>query len=527
MKKKKALSLLLAATMICACINPVVADASEESGKTTLICANKTDPGTYGPYGPVGGSRLPYTEILFETLVYIPLDKEPQNVMITGYEEVEDSVYDVTLYDYIHDTEGNPVTASDIVFSYQTAQAEGSYAQVLATLANIEAIDDYTVRFTLENERDSDFISMLSSINIVSEAAWEASGDDMQHNCVGTSPYALVDYEEGSYVTYEKTNDYWQTDESLIADCSLANVDTVQWVIIADESSAAVALETGEIQYSMSLASADYNLFVNDDFTAVDGYQVNLCDNNVFFEMVFNCGDSSPCGDENLRKAICSAFDSEAVAANALNGFGRAVGNCVNSAYVDYDESMEHLDTYYPYDPDQAQAYLDDSNYDGETITMLVSGNAFLQAAAVLIQSYLTAVGIKCEIEQYENATFNSILTGESDTAWDIAMVNTQPASPAADMWNSLYFADSSLYSFGNLQHFTDDTYQELYEQMASKETHSTETIQAFLDYTEEHCYLYGLFVAYKVSVGGHDMTSLAVGGAGNINCGGCEMVTD
>ncbi|MCD8389025.1 MAG: ABC transporter substrate-binding protein [Oscillospiraceae bacterium] len=495
-------------------------------GTYTLVCSNKTEPGNYGPYGS-GGARIPYNNVLYETLVYLNADQEFQNVMISGYEEVSDSVYDVALYDYIHDTEGNAISASDVVFSYQKATENGSYASVLACLADIEAVDDYTVRFTLENETHNSFLTMLTSINIISEAAWEASGDDMAHNAVGTSPYRLTEYQEGSYVLFEKTNDYWQTDESLMTDRGLAYPDTIRWVVIADSSAAAIALESGEIDHSMVIDTVDLPLFVNDDMSAVDGYAVAQRENNILYGVVFNCSEASECSDVNLRKAICTAIDIEALTTNVLGAYGRPVGNMLSPAFIDCDESMEHLDSYFPYSAEEAASLVEASDYDGSEITMLVGGNANLRAAAVLIEAYLEAVGINCAIEEYETATFDSIRYSADDTAWDFCLVNEQPSSAAGDLWSVLYFADNTLYDFGNLQHFEDATYQELYEAMCDKNTHSAETVQAFLDYTEENCYMYGLFCQYKISIGGGDVISIGVDASGNINCGGTQIKAD
>lgn len=537
MKAKKFLALVLALTLslsLAACgdkSGDKDTKAPDHSGQiienadgtTTLVAANKTDPGSYGPYGS-GGQRLPYNNVLYETMVSVTIDKEIQNVLITGYEETSPGVYEIKLYDYIHDTEGNPVKASDVVFSFEKAIENGSYAQVLTSLDSITAKDDTTVVMTLKNERAGDLDTILSSINIISQAAWEASGDDMAHNSVGTSPYRMVEFEEGSYVLFEKTNDYWQTDESLIADRSQANVDYIRWVIINDMNAGAVALENGEVDHVMAMNTADYSLFMNKDLTAVGDYQVKVCDNNVFYGMVFNCNEASPCSDVNLRKAIATSIDMDAVVANVLTGYGRPAGNFVNPAYVDYDESMEHYDTYFPYDEAEAKRLVEAADYNGEPVKMLVSGNGNLIAASVLFEAYMKAAGINVEICQYENATYNSIRTTDSATEWDIMLINEQPASSASNLWGVMYFADESLYDFGNLQHFSDPKYQELYETMAAKDTHSTKSVQAFLDYTEENCYMYGLFVAYRCTFGSTNVLELAVDGTGNILCGGCKV---
>lgn len=529
MNTKKILAAVLAATMLLVCFSGC-SSSSDNKGSAdatyTLTCANMNDPGTYGPYGS-GGSFIPYNNALYESLVSVTATGETQNVIMKNYTDKGNGVYEIEIYDYVHDTAGNPVTANDIVFSFNKADENGSYATILETLKDIRATGDYTVEMTLENERAGNLLGILSSIKIVTEAAWNASSDGMIHDVVGTSPYKVTDYLEGSYVTMEKVDDYWQTDVSLLAEHQLANVDTIKWVIISDMSQSAAAIESGEIDHAMVISSADYGLFMDDAGNAKDGYVVELADNNLTYGLTFNCSKNSLCSDINLRKAIATAIDNEAMAQNAFQGFGRAVGNYVNPAYLDYDESLEHADSYYSYDLAKAKDYLAKSDYNGETVKILVSSNRNAKGVMVLLEAYLAELGLTVEMSQYEAATFNSYYFGESDTEWDLTLTVDQGSTGADYLWTVLYAADASLYDFGNLIRVDDAKLQELYNAMASKETNSTQTVKDFLDYVEENCFMYGLIEGYKVNIGGSRVESLSIDCLTNVNCGGCVVKAD
>lgn len=530
MKVKKFLAAVLVMTMVLVCFSGCSKSSSDDGEKTdatyTLTCANMSDPGTYGPYGS-GGSFIPYNNVLYESLVSVTAEGETQNVIMKNCTEKSSGVYEIEIYDYVHDTDGNPVTASDIVFSFNKAEENGSYATILETLKDVKTTGDYTVEMTLENERAGNLLGILSSIKIVTEAAWNASTDGMIHDVTGTSPYKVTDYLEGSYVLMEKVDDYWQTDESLLAEHQLSNVDTIKWVIISDMSQSAAAIESGEIDHAMVINSADYNLFMDDAGNAKDGYVVELADNNLTYGLTFNCSESSLCSDINLRKAIATAIDNEAMAQNAFQGFGRAVGNYVNPAYLDYDANMEHADSYYAYDLEKAKDYLAQSDYNGETVKILVSSNRNAKGIMVLLEAYLADLGLTVEMSQYEAATFYSYYYGESDTEWDLTLVVDQGPTGADYLWTVLYAADSSLYDFGNLVRVDDDKLQELYDAMSSKETNSAQTVKEFLDYVEENCYMYGLIEGYKVNIGGSHVKSLSIDCLTNVNCGGCVVAAD
>lgn len=530
MKAKKFLAATLALAMLLVCFSGCSNSSSDGKGSAdatyTLTCANMNDPGTYGPYGS-GGSFIPYNNVLYESLVSVTAEGEIQNVIMKNYTDKGNGVYEIEIYDYVHDTDGNPVTAEDVVFSFGKAEENGSYATILETLKEIKATGDYTVEMTLENERAGNLLGILSSIKIVTKAAWDASSDGMIHDVTGTSPYEVTDYLEGSYVLMEKVDDYWQTDESLLAEHQLSNVDTIKWVIISDMSQSAAAVESGEIDHAMVINAADYGLFMDDQGNAKEGYVVEVADNNLTYGLTFNCSENSLCSDINLRKAIATAIDNEAMAQSAFKGFGRAVGNYVNPAYMDYDESLEHADSYYAYDLAKAKDYLAKSDYAGETIKILVSSNRNAKGVMVLLEAYLADLGVKVEMSQYEAATFNSYYYGESDTEWDLTLTVDQGATGADYLWTVLYAADASLYDFGNLIRVEDAKLQELYDAMASKETNSTETVKAFLDYVEENCYMYGLIEGYKVNIGGNRVESLSIDCLTNVNCGGCVVEAD
>lgn len=527
MKTKRIIALSIALAMIFICLSGCGDSVGEnsEGGHTTLTCAAKKDPGNWGPYGS-GGQRYQYNSIGFETMMYVNKDGGVENVLITDYKELGDGVYEIYLYDYIHDTQGNPVTASDVVFSFEKANENGSYVNIL-TGCTVEAVDDYIVKMTLENEKAGSFFVIMSTINIITQKAWEASGDDMAQNAVGTSPYKITDYAVGSYVTYEKVDDYWQKDESLIASCSIANIDTVKWVIIDDFSAAAIALENGEIDHSVLVLPPDYSRFVAEDGSAKEGFNLSIDPTSYIFGVTFNCGEKSACADINLRKAICYAIDSATIIESHYRGYGDAVGNYVHPAFLDYDESFEHLDSYYAFDPATAKDYLDKSDYNGETLQVLLAANGDVTDISVLVQAYLDDIGIKIEFIPSEASTFNGYLTDATGELYDFVLTADQGSSNADYLSTVLYAGNSSNYNFGNLFRVSDTKLDELWQAMTGVKTHSTETVGDYLNYIEDQCYQYGMFRVSRVNVASSRVTKFVTDGQGYIVCGACEVLPD
>ncbi len=85
----------------------------------------------------------------------------------------------VEIYDYIHDWNGNPITADDIIFCYEKA-IELSLSGYLTSIDSIEKIDDYNIRFNLKTNYIMTIENILNAIDIVSQKEYEASADRMR-----------------------------------------------------------------------------------------------------------------------------------------------------------------------------------------------------------------------------------------------------------------------------------------------------------------------------------------------------------
>ncbi|PMY01160.1 nickel ABC transporter substrate-binding protein, partial [Pseudomonas sp. MPR-R5A] len=99
-------------------------------------------------------------------------------------------VWTVDLRKDVKFSDGVPLTAADVQFTFETALHTGSVVD-LNILKKIEATDKYTVKFTLK-EPQSTFINSLVATGIVPKHAY---GKDYSENPVGSGPYQLVQWD--------------------------------------------------------------------------------------------------------------------------------------------------------------------------------------------------------------------------------------------------------------------------------------------------------------------------------------------
>lgn len=510
---KKALALLLSATMLAAALagcgggssstaggaastattSGAATRSSDRAGKSEVHLAITADPGDLSPFSGMSAGGNAIKRTLYEYLVdRETFGGEMKGVLMESYEVLEDGTYRLTLYDYIHDTAGNPLTAHDVEFSFNKAKEIGNLPK-LKDIESVAAVNDTTVDFKFSNVSLGSVEALLTECPVVTQAAYEASPDGMSSSPVGSTAYALENYTSGSSMTVKRTGSYWQTDAAKQTLFAYANVETIVFEIITEASQRAIAMETGAIDTTGGLNQTDLDrLAQNENFTIVDTF-----DNSTYY-LGFNCSEGNPCANEDLRKAISYAIDAQGVADGAFTGGrGKAAKNLGHEKYPDYNSKWDNED-YYDYNLDKAKEALAASGYkEGELTLRLVTKTGTSDEAMVqIVQAYLSQIGITVEIGTYEQALYNTYKYDASGTSWDLLLDEAASTDCVANVMKLVL--DANNYEYGTLNYVKDNHLQELLEAACGIDTHSDETVGALHDYVKEKCYIYPL--AYTMS---------------------------
>lgn len=338
--------------------------------------------------------------------------------MLKSIEKVDDLTYNCELWDFITDTAGNNITAEDVKWSIQAYIDSGNLGAV-AKLDNIEVTGDYT--FVWHNNAPfgpGEYVKQISNPPIFSQKAYESDPDHMSSNPVGTGPYKVKEFMEGSYGLFEVNEDYWYNkidDEAWLAEndyvSAYQNFKEVRCDVITDSSARAIALENGAVDGCSSLNYVDVSQYVdNPDLTVVD---VPVDPPVAFY---FNLNDASVCKDVNLRKAICYAIDNAAIAegidAPAFPVYG------IQPRMIDAPKDWLEGREYYDFNQEKAKECLAQSSYNGEPIKVLYTDGDMRAQAWVLIQAELAEVGINLELTMIEMSAMQTVQYDWN--AWDI-----------------------------------------------------------------------------------------------------------
>lgn len=500
-----------------------------EVDSQTAVSGGKADSVTVGimadpeNMGPWSGMSMGRIAVLFTTYEYMITRENgvAYGVLAKNWEQSDPQTYQVEIYDYIHDAKGNPLTASDIVFSFESAIATKNYGK-LSVIDSVTAIDDYNVEFKFNKALEiGEFENVMLECAIVTQAAYEASSDQMATTPVGTSAYLVESYVPGSEIIMKDTGNYWQTDESLVHGTSVHNVAEIKFSVITESSQHTVALQTGAVDISNGVPDTDISKFsAGGEFS--EGNAVGVVLDNLSYDVEYNMSDSSVFkDDENLRFALAYAIDKEGVNIGAFNGNGMAVKDFANATYPDYNSDWDNED-YYDYDVDKAKEYLAQSSYDGRTLRLEYINSGMSEMIAQLLQAYWGQIGVNVELIGYDQ------MMGQQEQynaeGFDILLKTTGSTDYIVNQWKLCWDArDYREITGGTANFVVDEKLDELMQAALNVDTYGPESIEAFHDYLVEQCYGYGVVEGPINIVHSNKITNVALDSRKQILPGACS----
>ena len=158
-------------------------------------------------------------------------------------------------------SDGSPLTADDVVFSYEILRDKGlpSFRAVIQKqVESAEALGPHRVKFTFkEGEPTRDLPQTVGGLPIFSKAYYEASGADFEASTLtpglGSGPYVLDSLEVGQQIIYRRNPDYWGKD--LPINKGRHNFDSIRIEYFADYNSAFEGFKAGTYTYRTEASS--------------------------------------------------------------------------------------------------------------------------------------------------------------------------------------------------------------------------------------------------------------------------------
>jgi peptide/nickel transport system substrate-binding protein len=321
--------------------------------------------------------------------------------LATGWEQPTPTEYVVRLRTGVRFHDGHELTSADVVYTFRSlldpafvSPRKGAYRM----LKQIDAIDRYTVRFTL----DQPFGSF--PINLVLAIVPDGAGPELASHPIGTGPYRFVSYAVDDRVELTAFADYF--------DGPPKNGGVVVRVI-PDDIMRGLELRKGTVDVIVNDLSPDIVAQLRDE----GRMQIAEGAGTDYSYLGFNMRDPV-LSDVRVRHAIGLAIDRQAIVDHLRRGLARPAVGIVPPASWAFEPNVFQ----FRFDPAGAQALLDAAGYtdpDGPGpasrlhLTLKVSTNEFFRLQAAVIQADLAAIGIALDVRSYEFATlYADVLRG-------------------------------------------------------------------------------------------------------------------
>ena len=319
---------------------------------------------------------------------------------------------------------GRELTADDIVYNFHRLMGMGSgFTEPIShgfvknlPFESIAATDKWTVVMKLKEPiLDAlNFITTDVTAFILPPEVIKQYGDVTDwRNLVGTGPYMLTDWVEGSSITYEKNPDYWGYDEKY-PENRLPYTDKIRTLVMPEEATILAALRTRRLDYTgvvsessiKSLDKADSLRRTNPEI--VQWPWLNRSDNSHAFEVT-----KPPFDDLRVRKAMQMALDLDTINNTYFKGLAVSTPYGllrVPGYHIPFAEWPEEVKKGYMYDPEGAEKLLDEAGYprgaDGirfkTTVNHYISFDLNYQQIAA---EYWRAIGVDVEIDVADGPT--------------------------------------------------------------------------------------------------------------------------
>lgn len=198
---------------------------------------------------PAAGSTIMHESILTGTADEIGTS---YCLMCTTMEYPEDRSWVIFhLRPEVAFSDGTPMTAEDVVFSYETFLAKGltDFRTVLGQqVEKAEALDAHTVKFTFKAGFPTrDLPETVGGIPILSKAHYQAKKLDMEESTlepwIGTGAYMFDRMDTGRSIVYKRNPDYWGRD--LPIKVGQYNFDRIRYEYFADPNAAFEGFKAG------------------------------------------------------------------------------------------------------------------------------------------------------------------------------------------------------------------------------------------------------------------------------------------
>jgi peptide/nickel transport system substrate-binding protein len=386
--------------------------------------------------------------------------------------------------------DGEAFSANDVVFTWTWANDPATAAVTIgnfASVANVEAVDDTTVKITFKDQNPAWFDvftgpnGMILPQHIYKDFQGEKSRDAPANlKPVGTGPFKVNDFKPGDVVHFDRFEDYWDAGKPFFDQVEMKGGGT-------SPDSARAVLESGEADWAWNVQVEPQVLaqymeggageIVSTPGASAERIMINFADPNTDV----GGAKSEPSTqhpvfkNKDARNAIALAIQRDVIATQ-LYGAGSATeqGQATSNNLVAPGKFVSK-NTSWKYDIAAAQALLANvPEAKGYNLLYQTSVNSVRQKTQEIIKADLEKLGFTVELKSVDSAVFFASDAGNPDTYphfyADIEMYTNGPSSPYPLSWAERFRTDeiasqANKWAGTNITRYNNPEFDKLHDQ--------------------------------------------------------------
>ena len=452
-------------------------------GGTMINSTIGEGPKTFNPFNSKDATSSTFADIMYDGLVTIdPVSGQDIPKLAKSF-EVNGNDYIVHLRRGLKWSDGKPITAEDVYFTWKNIILDGygntstrDSISVDGKLPTVQKIDNYTVKFTTPKP----FAPFLASLStpIAPKHVFEPavkkgkeffdtfmSTNINPKDLVTSGPFKMVEYVPAQRAVYKRNPDYYVINSK---GEKLPYLDKLIYLIVGDANNEVLKFEGGELDV-IGVKGSDVPRF-KERQTHGDFSMINLGPDTGTMYLSMNLNDRKDENgkpyvdpikgkwfrDLNFRKAVDLVIDRENMVYNIANGFAKPLftPESLNSIFL--NEELKP----YPRDVDKAKEFLRASGFtwdkkgrlrdkDGNRVEfdlLTNAGNSEREAIGVMVKQDLEDLGMKVNFKPIEfNSLVNKLL---STYEWDMVVMGLTGSPLEPNGGKNVWLSNGALHMY-------------------------------------------------------------------------------
>ena len=292
-------------------------------------------------------------------------------------------------------SDGTPVTAEDVIATYEAARKSKFYGGRFSYLHSVTINDDGGICFALTTPYEN--FSLLLDVPIL-----KASEVDAERP-LGTGPYSLEESLSGTHL--RKNMNWWCGNVTLAA--------TAESIVLIEAENASFIRDNFEF-YDIGLVCSNPCSGTYADYRC--DYEHWDCDTGIMLYLGFNVNYSQDgiFEDPDLRSAMTYAIDRQLINEKYYNGYAKVASLPAEPGTPYYSESLAER---YSYDSLRFIQVLSQTKLPKDPIVLIVNSDDSVRlAVANHIAEVLTDYGMRIEVKAYSSTNYRSVfISGHYD----------------------------------------------------------------------------------------------------------------